>query len=296
MSLRLTKKIILKGKIKAETGLRVGTGRESIEIGGIDLAVVKLPDGTPYIPGSSIKGKMRSLMERNQLDLSPVKQYWERARDRKKELKNLKEELRRKGIKKPEEDSEYKERKKELDKVDANDIKELLEKNGWRKMQSVIIHCCEQPICSICLVFGRPSEMEINQPTRLYVRDAHLIEKEFEKLYEDLARDGLYTEIKQENVIDRLTSAANPRKIERVPKGALFKFQLIYNVFDEEDENRFNEVVLKALRLLEDDYIGGMGSRGYGKIKFEDLKRADMTIEDYKSGKEPDFKEFSLRA
>ena len=148
------------------------------------------------------------------------------------------------------------------------------------------------------------------------MRDAHLVVKEeeiqefkqtvgkgeenqlkehcFENLYPDLAKMRLYTEIKSENTIDRLTSAANPRKIERVPAGALFHFELIYNVFDNEDEQMFKEVVLKGLRLLEDDYLGGMGSRGYGKIKFISLVKAELTLNDYKEGKKPNFKSFSL--
>ena len=56
------KKII--GKIKVETGLHIGAGNDTIEIGGMDNPVLKDPTTNfPYIPGSSIKGKMRSLME-----------------------------------------------------------------------------------------------------------------------------------------------------------------------------------------------------------------------------------------
>ena len=50
----------LKIQIVVETGLHIG-GTETYEIGGIDNVVIKLPDGMPYIPGSSIKGKLRSI-------------------------------------------------------------------------------------------------------------------------------------------------------------------------------------------------------------------------------------------
>ena len=54
----------MQGKIEIITGLYIGVGNESIEIGGIDRAVIKDPmSGYPYIPGSSIKGKIRSLLE-----------------------------------------------------------------------------------------------------------------------------------------------------------------------------------------------------------------------------------------
>jgi CRISPR-associated protein Csm3 len=54
----------LTGIIRVETGLHIGAGNDTIEIGGIDNPVVKHPfTKEPYIPGSSLKGKMRSLME-----------------------------------------------------------------------------------------------------------------------------------------------------------------------------------------------------------------------------------------
>lgn len=52
-----------KGKIKLVTGLHIGAGNEAVHIGGIDNEVVKDSDGNPYIPGSSLKGKIRSLLE-----------------------------------------------------------------------------------------------------------------------------------------------------------------------------------------------------------------------------------------
>lgn len=53
----------LAGKIVLKSGLHIGAGNDVIEIGGLDNPVVKDVAGRPYIPGSSIKGKLRSIME-----------------------------------------------------------------------------------------------------------------------------------------------------------------------------------------------------------------------------------------
>lgn len=84
---------------------------------------------------------------------------------------------------------------------------------------------------------------------------------------------GLYmTEWKFENGIDRVTAAANPRQLERVPAGAKFQFEMVYTV---EDETQIVEDVQNlaiALAILEDDALGGHGSRGYGKVRFENFQ------------------------
>jgi len=57
--------IIMKGRIKCETGLQIGGVSDSIEIGGIDRPIMRDPiSGLPYIPGSSLRGKLRSLLEK----------------------------------------------------------------------------------------------------------------------------------------------------------------------------------------------------------------------------------------
>ena len=99
----------------------------------------------------------------------------------------------------------------------------------------------------------------------------------------ELKTDLEFTEVKWENVIDRITSAANPRQIERVPAGAEFEFGMIYNVFNEQDKDNLKQV-FKALELLEHDYLGGSGSRGYGRVKFEDIKVYWNSKADYESG------------
>jgi CRISPR-associated protein Csm3 len=77
--------------------------------------------------------------------------------------------------------------------------------------------------------------------------------------------------VKSENAIDRITSQANPRTLERVPAGARFKTRFVMDVLCEEDAPLFLRVI-EGLRLLEDDALGGGGSRGSGRVSFANLK------------------------
>src|SRR6476660_4136278 len=61
--LKLVGKLILSGELHCETGLHIGAGKGSLEIGGADNPVVKDAFGLPYIPGSSLRGRIRSLLE-----------------------------------------------------------------------------------------------------------------------------------------------------------------------------------------------------------------------------------------
>lgn len=63
---KLVKHIELKGKLVAVTGVRIGAGGSTLEIGGLDNPILRHPvTREPYIPGSSLKGKLRSLLEVN---------------------------------------------------------------------------------------------------------------------------------------------------------------------------------------------------------------------------------------
>lgn len=206
----------LEGKIKLLSGLHIGGNKDNIEIGGIDNPVVKNHiTGLPYIPGSSIKGKMRFFLE------------WKLEK-----------------------------------KLDL--------KNGEP-------HSCKEQDCPICRIFGNTDKDKKYGPTRLSVRDCDLIlSKEEEEKLENNELNIL--EDKVENRINRLTgSAIDPRHIERVVPGTFFKFELIYKIFEiETDENNkdeeFWDEVLNALYYLQEDALGGSGSRGYGKFEFDDLK------------------------
>jgi CRISPR-associated protein Csm3 len=83
--------------------------------------------------------------------------------------------------------------------------------------------------------------------------------------------DDELTEVKSENAIDRITSQANPRTLERVPAGARFRTRLVMDLLCEEDAPLFPRV-LEGLRLLEDDTLGGGGSRGSGRVRFSNLR------------------------
>ena len=64
MNKKLIKKIILKGNTELITGLHIGGTNTAMDIGGIDKSVIRNPlTGEPILPGSSLKGKMRSLLE-----------------------------------------------------------------------------------------------------------------------------------------------------------------------------------------------------------------------------------------
>ena len=242
VEISLDGKIVITGKIKTETGLSIGGATVGLDIGGMDNPVIKNAEGKPYIPGSSLKGKMRSLLEKAN------------------------------GL--------------------ATDDKRI-----WVVPNEISIHMCNEPECVVCTIFGRttrekpyssPSgngiKIEKNNvtPTRLIVRDAVLSEGSVKKL-RAMKTDLEFTEVKWENVIDRITSAANPRQMERVPEGAEFEFGMIYSVFTESDKSNLKEV-FKALELVEHDYLGGSGTRGYGKVKFEDVNVYWNSKADYENG------------
>lgn len=113
---------------------------------------------------------------------------------------------------------------------------------------------------------------------RLVFRDAFLTNKE------DLDAKGVhsYTEVKFENTIDRITAEANPRQIERAIRTSEFGFEVIYEITDKSIDQVSEDVAIlrDGIRLLEMDYLGGSGSRGYGKVAFKDLK-AETVYGDY---------------
>ncbi len=231
-------KVVIKGKLKALTGLHIGSQRDVSEIGGIDNPVIKDPHtGLPYIPGSSFKGKLRSLFE---VVTNSKLEEW---RDKYPALKNYSA-----GSCRPE-------GKENCGKFFNRKIN-----NGW-------IHVCPDYSlalnCPVCRLFGA-SGKESNFPSRLIVRDAFLTEE-----WENKWRAGeSVTEAKIEVGIDRITSQANPRTNERVVAGTEFEFEILYNVESKEQWEDDIKNLLTAMALLEDSYLGGSGSRGYGKVRF----------------------------
>ena len=150
-----------------------------------------------------------------------------------------------------------------------------------RKGQEVRIHQSERPDDEVCLLFGRnPGRMErvsgdtvessAATPARLTVYDAPLISESITPQMRENMDDEL-TEVKSENAIDRITSQANPRTLERVPAGARFHFRIVMDVLCPEDRELLPRLV-EGLRLLEDDSLGGGGSRGNGRVALSSLK------------------------
>jgi len=151
-----------------------------------------------------------------------------------------------------------------------------------RGPQKIRMHMCEDPNCEVCRVFGRtPEKLEgrgegggagqiqdnMIYITRLKVDDAYPTEETIEK-WRAFSPDGV--EVKWENALDRLTSRANPRVVERVPRGSEFKVMMSYKIFDEKDVENI-DVIFQSLKLVEDDYLGGYGSRGYGRVRFKNI-------------------------
>lgn len=239
--LELIGKLILEGDLTCETGLHIGAGKGSLEIGGADNPVVKDAFGRPYIPGSSLRGKLRSLLEHSSGLTAPA------------ELVYL----------------------------------------SRRKGQEVRIHQSDRPDDEICLLFGRnPGRMErvsgeavearTATPSRLTVYDAPLdMDSITPQMRENL--DDEITEVKSENAVDRITSQANPRTLERVPAGARFRIRMVVDILCEPDRELVPRIV-EGLRLLEDDALGGGGSRGSGRVKLSNLRLTWRSREFYTKG------------
>jgi CRISPR-associated protein Csm3 len=225
--------VIITAEIETVTGLHIGGNSAGLEIGGLDKAVIRNPrNGQPYIPGSSLRGKMRSQTEKV-LGLpqnNPIGQAT----------------------------------------IHVCRIEDDYKKNGG---------------CPVCHVFGVPAEIGYSGPTRLVVRDVALTEasvKELDKINSELR----FSELKTEVAIDRVTSAAVPRTMERVPAGAVFgPAELVFGIYEKADYGRL-KTVIQALQLVEDDYLGGAGSRGSGKVKFNGIKVTARRRDDYSTSTE----------
>ena len=87
--------------------------------------------------------------------------------------------------------------------------------------------------------------------------------------YKELPNRG--TEVKFENTINRLTAMAMPRQIERVIRGAQFDLGIVYDVEPDADVIEDFKLLVEGFKLLQYDYLGGHGTRGYGKVRLENL-------------------------
>jgi CRISPR-associated protein Csm3 len=240
--------LILRGKFECLTGLHIGGSKEKLEIGGVDSPVVRDPRTRyPYVPGSSLKGKMRSLLEFG-LGKVPLK----------------------------------KDEKRKLEAGGVSDAEEIVRLFGIGVDQRETAKNDEN------------DHLFQIGPSRLVIRDCRP-DEETRKWWKTLDTDLLYTEYKSENGINRLTSAANPRFIERVAAGSKFDFEIVYSLFDikGEGQEKYQEGakddlgnLRMALLMLEHNFIGKSGSRGYGRIQFGFADPIWISTEDYKTGSE----------
>lgn len=225
---KLYGRIFLEMDIRAVTGLRIGGSPAGLGIGDLDNPVIRDPlTQQPYIPGSSMRGKMRSL--------------WEKATGA---------------------DQNFPIRR------NPPEVYIHMLKGGKPK---------DYENDAVCRIFGVTGENDVPTPTRLIVHDAFLSRDSVVALEKAARTDQPYTETKWEAVIDRVTSAAVPRQMERVPAGVVFSdFRLVYSVFGTLD-GKLGDIdwfpdILTMLQLVEDDYLGSSGSRGSGRIKFENVR------------------------
>ncbi len=202
----LKDKIIITAKIHVITGMHIGAGYTNSAIGAVDDIVIRDPlTFQPIIPGSSIKGKLRYLLESEGLTESQCEH-----------------------------------------------IKELFGGSDcpYRESKLMFSDCFLTP--------------------------------ESEKRLRNANTELSYTEIKYENTIERIELKATPRQQERVIAGSEFCFLVIYNLYSEEDVKKDFEVIAKGFELLHYDYLGGSGTRGYGRVAFlnfevKSLKDNDTT-------------------
>lgn len=208
---QLKGKLLIGAVLTVKTGLHIGDSSDFAPIGAVDSPFIRDPlTKAPIIPGSSLKGKMRTLLAR--------------VRDGMAALPS------------PEEDEAV-----------------------------------------VARLFGISSKTE-TKPARLQFRDA-FVKAESRNKFKNLDTDTYLGEIKAENTINRGTGVANPRMIERVSAGMEFDFQLVYNIEDENQMKEDMEVLCRGFRLLQLDYLGGHGSRGYGRIAFSSFHVQKMDPE-----------------
>jgi CRISPR-associated protein Csm3 len=247
MDLEFKGKYVLSGRLACVTGLHIGGSAAGLEIGGVDNPVIKDPlTEYPFIPGSALKGKLRSLFE------------WSTGLVGKQTAQQ--------------------------DKYSAYDCSELKKKRD--DMADDIGKAKWDSAFALARLFGAASaEPDVRQrsgPTRLTVRDAFPADDTVAK-WEEWLGEKIYTEIKTENSLDRVTSEAMPRPMERVPAGSEFGFEMIVDVYRDDDHELFLNL-FTAMRLLENSALGGSGSRGHGQVEFRKLNLKWRPVAYYRDG------------
>lgn len=214
--LKLSKHVSIMGVLVCKRGLHIGGTETEMGVGRTDKPVIKDFEGKPYIPGSSLKGKLRSMLE-------------------------------------------YKYKRGE----DGNPCG------------------CGQDLnsCPVCTIFGphRNVRHELG-PTRIIVRDAFLARESLGDWQAARSEGKDFTETKTETAIDRRTGIAlkgTLRHPERVNPGTEFELIIVLRIFQGDDEAQIVRLVKEGIDLLNKDYLGGSGTRGYGWVEVKDIEVKD---------------------
>lgn len=216
MGTAFIKKIFIRGTIETLTGLHISSFNDNYSLGILDYTIVRDPvTHQPFIPGSTLKGKLRALLEEGIEQKTP----------------------------------------------DASE---------------------GQSSTLVSQLFGISLKHTKTAPCRIIFRDACMTK---ESLNISLPFSDLpYTEIKKELFINRSTGKATPTLIERIPAGIFFSLEIILNVYENDPEQDFVKTLFAGLEFLQDDYLGGRGSRGYGAIKIHLNSITVKGKEQYSSG------------
>lgn len=188
-------KVMIQFDLEVKTGMHIGGSNSFSAIGAVDSPVIRDPlTGQPIVPGSSLKGKLRTLLVRSI----------------------------------------------------AGDIEKMPDFKD------------DDPV--VKRMFGTTSAR-----SRLQFADA------FVSNADKMKAVGL-TEVKSENVIKRLNAEAMPRQIERVNAGTVFAETIVYDAIDKADMREDLNLLAKAMKLLQMDYLGGHGSRGSGRVSLKNFR------------------------
>ena len=205
-------KILIHCKLVVCTGMHIGDSSAFSAIGAVDSQVVRDPlTGLPIVPGSSLKGKLRTLLARS---ISGDIQHMPKHDDDDERIKRI---------------------------------------------------------------FGSSSPV---QAARMQFADC------FVSNAEAMRRIGI-TEVKAENGINRADSVANPRFIERVTRGTAFDVNIVYDIADKNQVVEDLSMLVKGMKLLQLDYLGGHGTRGSGRVSLRDFTitpfEAELDIQELKA-------------
>jgi len=217
--MKLVNMTTITGRVRLESGLHIGAGDTELRIGGTDNPVIKHPHtGEPYIPGSSIKGKIRALLEMKTGLLAVT------------------------GNGKPLGTGILKKNLTEDQRKEAINILKLFGVSG-----------------------ADDQETQQIGPSRASFADCPLNEASRDAV---MTGNWSFFEVKSENSIDRIRGVAeNTRFTERVVAGLAFDFSVALKKMEGDEDLRV--LLLQGMKLLEHDALGGSGSRGYGRVRFE---------------------------